>query len=194
LILHEKLRSEALAVRRDPNGTTLHASSDGFSSPPFDRLRERRAKLDPFHKQHFVEDRQGYEQFGNLSNSKLDALIDLLTVECITAHLQRQTELVHHLAVELKVNIRDCWRPDAAWLSGFQKIQLAHLITELKGAVHAPAPERKKSELVEVLVKLFTDAAEDKMDDKHLAERVNCWLPCNLRESEGSHDGATAHR
>jgi ParB/RepB/Spo0J family partition protein len=184
LILHERVRSESLAVCHEPNGTTLRAGSEGFSSAAFDRLRDKRAKFDPFHEQHFVEDRQGYEGLAELSASKLDALIDLLTVECITAHPQRQTELVQHLAAELKVNVRDYWRPDAAWLSGFQKIQLAHLIVELKGPVHAPAPERKKSDLVDVLVKFFSDAAEGKLEDKQLAERVNRWLPSNLREAK----------
>jgi len=182
LILHEKVRSEALAVRHEPNGTTLHATSEGFSSAAFDRLRALRTKLDPFHDQHLVADWQGYEQFGKLSASKLDALTDLLTVECINAHLHRQTQLVHHLAAELKVNVREHWRPDAAWLSGFQKIQLAHLIGELMGTVHAPAPERKKSELVDLLAKLFADAAEGKLENKQLADQVNRWLPSNLRE------------
>ena len=182
LILHDKVRSEGIAVRHEPNSTNLHAASDGFSSAAFDRLRDRRAKLDPFHSQHYVEDGKGYEQLVTLSASKLDALIDFLTVECITAHLQRRTELVHHLATELKINVRNGWRPDAQWLSGFQKIQLAHLIIELKGQINAPAPERKKSELVEVLAKLFTDAAEGTLEDKQLAERVNRWLPSNLRE------------
>jgi hypothetical protein len=168
-------------LRHEANGTTLHAMSDGFSSAAFVRLREKRAKLDPFETSHFVEDRQGYEQVGKLSASKLGALIDLLVVDCITAHMQRPTELVHHLATELKVNIRDHWRPDAAWLSSFQKIQLTHLIIELKGRAHAPS-ERKKSELVDVLAKLFADAVDAKLEDRQLAERVNSWLPSNLRE------------
>ena len=182
LILHEKVRSETLALRHDANSTTLHASSEGFESAAFSRLREKRAKLDPFDKQSFVEDCQGYEQLKKLSASKLDVLIDLLIVDCITAHMQRQTELVHRLATELEVNLRDHWRPDAAWLSSFQKIQLAHLIVELMGPTHAPAPERKKSELVEVLTQLFADAAEGKVQDKQLAHRLNCWLPSNLRK------------
>src|SRR5439155_3987473 len=69
LILHDKSRSESLAVRHEPNGVTLHASSEGFSSAAFDHLREKRAKLDPFEKVHFVEDSQGYEQLGNLSSA-----------------------------------------------------------------------------------------------------------------------------
>jgi hypothetical protein len=102
--------------------------------------------------------------------------------------MQHRTELVQILADELKVNIRDFWRPDAAWLSSFQKIQLAHLIVELRGAGFAPAPERKKSELVEVLAQLFTDAADGKVEDRKLAERVNRWLPSNLRD-EAAADG-----
>ena len=182
LILNEKVRSEALAVRHEANGTTLHAGSDGFASPAFERLQKEREKRDPFAKEHFIEDGTGYEQLRKLSNAQLETLIELLVVECVTAHLQRRTDLVHRLATELKVNVREDWRPDAAWLGGFQKIQLAHLITELRGPVHAPGPDRKKSELVEMLAKLFADAADGKLEDKSLAERVNCWLPLNLRE------------
>lgn len=185
LILHEKVRSEALAVRYEPNGTTLHASDDGFKSAAFDALRAKRAKLDPFIDKHHVEDREAYDALREVSASKPDSLIELLTVECLTAHMLRRTELVTRLADELGVNVRDHWRPDAAWLASFQKIQLAHLITELRGPAHAPAPERKKSELVEVLAKLFADAGEGRLEDKKLAERVNRWMPVNLRRSEG---------
>lgn len=184
LILHEKVRSESLAVRHEPNGTTLCATGgEGFTSVAFDRLKEKRQKLDPFADQSFVEDGNGYQRLGELSGPKLDALIDLLTVECITAHLLHRTELVHRLANELKVNVRDCWRPDATWLSGFQKIQLSDLLAQLAGAARVPAPERKKLELVEALAALFTDAAEGKLQDKPLAERVNSWLPSNLRQA-----------
>jgi ParB family chromosome partitioning protein len=183
LILHDKVRSEALSIRTEPNGTTLHASQgDGFSSSAFDGLNEKRAKLDPFAGEHIVEDWKGYEQLGKLSGAKLEKLIGLLVVECITAHMQRQTELVCHLAEELKVNIRDHWRPDAQWLAGYRKIQLAHLITELLGPAHTPAPERKKTELVDLLVKLFDDAAEGKLGDKVLQQRTREWCPSNLRK------------
>jgi hypothetical protein len=188
LILHDKVRSEALAIRHDANGTTLHASSEGFVSPPFDRIREKRAKLDPFATQPNVDDLTAYQKFGDLSASKLDALIDVLTIECITAHLQRQTDLVHHLAEELKVNIRDHWRPDAAWLAGFQKIQLSQLISEILGPAHTPSPDKKKSELVEALANLFTAAATGTVEDKKLAERLNQWLPANLRVSAETED------
>jgi hypothetical protein len=151
LILHDKVHSEALAMRHEANGTTLHAThGETFASAAFDRLAKLRAKVDPFAGEPYVEDATGYAKLCDLSPAKLDALIDLLIVEQITAHLQRKTELVHLLAEELHVNIREHWRPDAAWLSSYQKSQLAHLLAELLGPVYSPAHEpRKKSELVE---------------------------------------------
>ena len=60
---------------------------------------------------------------------------------------------------------------------------VAHLLAELHGSVYNPSSEsRKKSELVEVLAQLFTDAVDAKLEDKQLADRVNQWLPSNLRE------------
>jgi ParB family transcriptional regulator, chromosome partitioning protein len=184
LILHEKVRSEAVAIRHEANAITLQATQgETFTSASAQRIKEKRTELDPFADDHFVEDQPAYHRLSELSDSKLDKLIDLLTVECVTAHLQRRTELVHQLSVELKVDIRRFWRPDVAWLTGYQKIQLAHLMAELHGPPYNPASEsRKKTELVEVLSKLFSDAAEGKLEDKQLAERVNQWLPSNLRE------------
>jgi len=184
LILHEKVRSEALAIRHEANGSTVHAdNAEGFTSAALDGIRKRRAELDPLHDKHYVEDHAAYEAFQALSDKKLDALIDLLTVECITAHLQRRTELVWRLASELGVEVRRFWRPDEPWLSGYQKIQLAHLIGELRGPVYARAAElKKKSELVSELAKLFADAAEGRMEDAKVADKLNAWLPSNLRD------------
>lgn len=116
-----------------------------------------------------------------LSASRMEALVDLLVVQCITAHLQRKTELVAVLSEELKVDVRKDWRPDSAWLGAYQKPQLRHLIMELTGAVNEPASGRKKSELVDQLAELFTQAADGKLDDRQLSEKVNGWLPSNLR-------------
>jgi ParB family chromosome partitioning protein len=196
LILHDKVRSEALSIRHDANGSTVHAdNAEGFSSAPLEAIRKRRADLDPLHGTHFAEDDAAYEAFTALSDKKLDALIDLLTVECITAHLQRRTPLVWRLAGELGVEVRRYWRPDERWLSSYQKIQLAHLIGELRGPVYAKAAElKKKSELVQDLAKLFADAAERRVQDATLAARVNAWLPTNLREEaeQGGKEQASA--
>jgi ParB family chromosome partitioning protein len=185
LILHDKIRSEALSIRHEPNGTTLHASAgEDFKSAAYDRLQAKRGKLDPIATDRFADDYQGYERLGEFSSAKLDQLIDLLVVECITAHMQRRTELVHHLATELKVNLREFWHPDVAWLLSFQKIQLVHLAIELKGTVNSPSTDAKKTDLVNMLAKLFADAAEGKLDDKQLEKRINQWLPSNMRELE----------
>jgi hypothetical protein len=188
LILHDKVRSEALAIRHDANAVTLQATgSEGSTSDAVARLTEKHTELDPFVQDHLVEDQAGYRRLTELSDSRLGQLINLLVVECVTAHLQRRTELVHLLATELKVDIRRSWRPDAAWLAGYQKIQLAHLMAELHGKVYDPARETgKKSELVDAMAKLFADAADGKLEDKPLAQRVNHWLPANLREADKS--------
>jgi ParB family transcriptional regulator, chromosome partitioning protein len=190
LILHDKVRSEALSIRHDANGTMVAADhAEGFTSAALVKLREKRSELDPLYDKHYVEDDAAYDAIKGLSERKLDGLIDLLTVECVTAHLQRKTALVWRLAEELGVDVRRYWRPDERWLSGYQKIQLAHLIGELRGPVYARAAEnKKKSELVSELAKLFDDAANGRLEDAKLAAKLNEWLPSNLREEPQTDD------
>ena len=68
LLLHEKVRSEALAMRHDANAVTLQASgSEGFGSETYDRLKTRRAEFDPFVQDHFVEDTTGYQLYQGIA-------------------------------------------------------------------------------------------------------------------------------
>ena len=100
---------------------------------------------------------------------------------------------VGRLATDLGVNVRHQWRPDAAWLAGYQKAQLVHLAYVLRGPAHGPAAERKKkSELVAELAQLFADAAEGTLPDAALAERLNAWMPGNLRDAKANDDGSAA--
>lgn len=182
LLLHDKVRSEALAIRHDVNGTNLHADNgEGFKSLAHDRLAAIRAKLDPLTGNQHVDDVEAFQSLGKLSDKKLDALIEVLIIGFLVAHLQRPTALIAHLAVELKVNVREDWTPDATWLDSYQKIQLAHLCIEFAGTMAAPPTDRKKSDLVKQLSQLFADARNGGIGDKALAERVNTWLPANLR-------------
>jgi hypothetical protein len=183
MILHDNVLSEALSIRLDVNSTTVNASNgEGFSSTALDTLHHRRKELDPLQDMPYVSDRAAYTALTAMPDRELNGLIDLLTVECITAHLQRRTELVWILATELGVEVRRYWRPDERWLSSYQKIQLAHLFGELHGPRYAKATEiMKKSDIVIALAKLFTDAAEGRLEDT-LAAKVNAWLPSNLRE------------
>lgn len=187
MILHEKVRGEALSVRHDANGATVHADhSEGFASAALDALRQRRREVDPLDDHVVMTDVEAYTALRAVPDKQLNVLIDLLTVECLTVHMLRRTELVCRLAVELGVEVRRYWRPDERWLAGYQKIQLSHLIGELRGPVYARAAEgKKKSELVAELAKLFTDAAEGQLEDTALAARLNEWLPSNLREPSG---------
>jgi len=184
LALHPKVRREALAIRCEANATTLHAdNSEGFRSVALDTMRAQRAKIDPMFDGYSYDEAEAYEKLRGLDEPTLDALTVLLMVEFVTAHQSRVTPLVRTLATELGVNVRAHWRPDAPWLNAYKKCQLAHLIGELRGPVfdRKTAEGRKKSELVEMLDRLFADAAEGRVDDPRLAERVNAWLPSNLR-------------
>ena len=180
--------SDGLAIRRDANAVTLAAEQDDFKSSAFDRLRKLRAEHDPFVDESFVLEVDALPKLAKLKDDKLDALIELLVVECLTANLARPTPLIRLLAGELQVDVRQTWTPDGHWLSGYTKAQLAHLLVELKGSMHAPSPDRKKSDLVVQLATLFEQARDGKLEDAALAVRVNRWLPLALRavEQEGS--------
>lgn len=189
LALHPKVRRDALAVRSDANAVTLHAdNSDGFTSAALQAMRNRRIEIDPLNDAHSLNESEAYEKLRGLDEATLDELTRLLVVECITANMARVTPLVRTLAAELGVNVRRYWRPDAGWLNAYKKCQLAHLAGELRGPIfdRKTADGRKKSELVEMLAKLFSDAAECRLDDPTLTERVNAWLPSNLRDPVGS--------
>jgi ParB family chromosome partitioning protein len=180
MILLPTVRSEALSIRHDPNSTTVCATQEGFKSEALQRLHTERAKLVPLPDHGGASDVEVYEKLATLSSAKLDALIDLLTTECLQAHLQRETPLVAYLAETLKVNVRAHWTPDGNWFGVYTKAQLAHLLAELKGAVHAPSADRKKSDLVVQLTVLFEQARDGKLEDDKLADRVNTWLPSVL--------------
>ncbi len=183
LILHEKVRSEGLAIHHDSNETNVHATTDGFTCPALDALRTQRIEIDPFIGDNSVVDCEAYSRLLALSEPQLDSLIDLLAVESLTAHLMHPTELVQSLAAELAIDLRKHWHPDAAWLGNYQKLQLSHLITNLQGPTGGVlSDERKKSELVEHASRLFADAAAGQIADDRLRQNVNEWLPaCFVR-------------
>lgn len=184
LALHRKVGGEALAVRRNTAATTTHAESEGFQSALFGIQQQRLEHIDPFAGSSFIDEVEAYQRLASLTEKELDALIGVLVVEAFTGHTQRVTPLVQVLRSELGVHVRASWTPGAAWLSGYRKIQLAHLIGELRGPAHASAAlSRKKSELVEELVALFSQAESQPagLGDDELAMRVNGWRPAPLR-------------
>ncbi len=181
LALHDKVRTDALAIRREANGTTIHAEGvETFKSQTFALLRSERNAIDPFKGERSIDEEKAYRKLSKLSEKALDRLIGTLIPDLLTGHGQRATPLLGILAKALDVSVRKHWTPDADWLSGYQKIQLADLIGTLKGPVHGSAAlQRKKSELVEQLAALFSQAANAPkgFDDAGLAERVNSWVP-----------------
>ena len=188
LVLHDKVRQDGLAINGHSNNTTnLASAGEDIASDTFKTLRAKRAALDPIKgKMPSIEETDAYDAVATLRGKKLDRLIDVLLADCLTAHGPRTTPLIRRLAKELRVNVRDHWTPDAKWLSGYQRIQLAHLIGEFGGpASRTAALNRKKSALVEELAALFSQAANAPggIEDKGLVKRVNAWVPSVLQNA-----------
>jgi hypothetical protein len=140
-------------------------------------VEARGQALDPFVKERNVDDVDAFERLGQLSEKKLDGLIDVLVVELVTAHLERPTPLVVRLTQE----------PNADWLGSLQKIQRAHLVTELKGPVHA---HRRRTGRRASLLRNWPSSLP--MVQRARARREtgwdgHKWLPANLRQADALH-------
>ncbi len=185
LALHPKVSTDAVAVSRNANFTSLHATNSESFKPQLHEVQQSRLnEIDPFKDQ--TDEVKAYKKLSKLSEKELDALIGVLIADVLTGHAQRSTPLIRLLALELGVSLREQWRPDAAWLGGYQKAHLAHLTGELRGPAHGSAGlSRKKSELVGELSALFERAAinPQELEDSQLAERLNTRLPKPLLES-----------
>jgi len=178
LILHEKVRTEALAICHDSSATNAYVDkTQGFCCPALETLRAKRVELDPFGTESRMDECEAYVRLMTLSETQLDALIELLTAECLTAHLSNPTDLVCLLAKELSLEMRKEWRPDSTWLSSYQKVQLTALLSDLLGPAYGSPADKKKSELVDQAAALFADGAEGRLTDTAVATRVNSWLP-----------------
>jgi len=182
LALHERVRTDAITIRHTANGTRLHArSGESLRSEVWDAQQARRKEIDPLTDQEHYDEVEAYTQLERLSDKELDALIAVLIVESLTNHAQRSTPLIDRLAEELSVSLRTQWTPDASWLNGYCKAQLADLVGKFRPAARASALQRKKSELVSELAGLFQRAATPgEITDTDLAQRANAWLPARL--------------
>jgi ParB family chromosome partitioning protein len=122
-----------------------------------------------------------------LSDADLDALHLLLPVLCFgQGHCDRldtKSSFFNQVACDLGVDMRQWWRPDAAFLTRRTKAQLIEMATD-SGAAETLGPVAKysKAELVSALRAYFagdTEAARD-------------WLPGVMQFPAVEHDGANA--
>jgi hypothetical protein len=70
-----------------PTARRSTPSTPAFPSAAWKKLLDLRAGLDPFKDAHWIDDVDAYQKLKKLKESQLDKLIDLLTVESLTAHL-----------------------------------------------------------------------------------------------------------
>ena len=186
MMLHPAVRGNGLAVQHHVNRTDEDIErTGGFTSPVRDRWKKMFDKVDPFRDVASIEDVEAYQRLSALSEKRLDSVISLLITGSLTSNPLHGGPLVRHLCLELKVDVRDSWRPDADWLGGYKKCQLGHLHALLRGPAHGGTAQ-KKSKLVADLEKLFGDASSGILDDEALAQMVNEWLPSKLRDERAS--------
>ena len=201
LALHRSVHNDGLLVRNEADPLAryveLHRGEDqpGFTSAAWDEMMDRRAESEPFEDQSWIDPAEAYGRLMEFGDDLLDALLADLTVETLAGSTHRRNPLTARLVADLAIELRGpivgeaCnaggWVPAAAWLKGYKKIQLAHLMGELRGAAYGSAAERmKKSELVAVLAGLFADAAAGKLEDSMLAKRLNRWTPSCVGEKQ----------
>lgn len=176
MALHEHVRSDGLAIKVEPNDSTLHADHNpDLKSDAKVELNNRRHKLDPFIGKTVIDDITAYTALMKLDDSALDELVTLLVVNLITNRSLRPNGLVVRLASDLKVNLRDHWTPDAPWLKGYRKVQMVDLMKTLVGV--PPLADAKHSQLVVTLAEVFAMTKAGTHGDKRVAERVSKWLP-----------------
>ena len=180
MVLHDRIERDAIMLHRHTHGADAHSRTQGFVSSILDAQRERRNSADIVAQEESVSEVEAYERLCSLTEEGLDALIDTLTLDVLRANTNKPTPFVRKLRETLGVQIRSCWTPDASWLSGYRKAQLAELFGQLNGPTHGPATApRKKAELISCLAHLFKTAAHSpaQIDDPELVEQLNTWLP-----------------
>lgn len=122
-----------------------------------------------------------FDTLKEFSDSELDALLALLTaLEFGQSHCNGldtdEKSLFNHVARDLDVAMRDHWTPDAAFFSRRTKDQITQIAADAGAVQKGPFAGRTKSDLVKLMERHFTQAAEasDPNDDQ---QRANEWLP-----------------
>ncbi|HYG91642.1 MAG TPA: ParB/RepB/Spo0J family partition protein [Azospirillum sp.] len=127
-----------------------------------------------------------YERVKRLGNEDLDALHLLLT---ILAFGQGNLDAIDHgdslfnrVARDLGADMRDWWRPDAAFLGGRTRDQLGAIAVESGASVTmARLSDYRKSELVAALAAHFERTAEAADDAPECQLKGRDWLPDAMR-------------
>lgn len=206
MALHPSITHAGLSTKTGPDALAHYiqqqrgADGPGFVSAAWDAWRQEREDADPLDHDNWLDGDAVFGSLMALSEDELDRLIAVLATEQFVGSLLQRSALTATLASDLGVELRDGierdvsskgWCPDAGWLAGYRKIQLAQLIGELKGPAHGSAAERmKKSELVTQIAGWFAEAAAGRMDDLDFAARLNAWKPsCVVPVDSADADG-----
>ena len=137
-------------------------------------------------KLHHVEDVQAYQMLGQLPEKKLDALIDVLVVELVTAHLRRPTPLGVRLAEELKVNVRAVGaRGEVA--GGIPEHPARAPGDGTQGAGTHTGAGTEEERACRAAREAVRRRGGGEAGRQALAAKVNAWMPVNFRKAEAQH-------
>lgn len=122
----------------------------------------------------------------SLDEVELDALIALLVIVCLGTEQMEKAEpensFFSSLAMDLALDMRKVWTPDAVFLSGLQRDDLLKVAADCGASrKHAGLANAKKKELVATLASYFKRTADPKASlDEHDA-KGRVWLPDCMR-------------
>lgn len=116
-----------------------------------------------------------YSLVQNLSDEQLERVMQIIEAlefgqEFCDRLDTRETSIFNSIAVDLRVDMRDYWRPDEGFLKRRNKAQLQKIIMEAGYSFHfANVAEYKKAILVSKLAGMFAKSLHN--------ESSSCWLP-----------------
>jgi ParB family transcriptional regulator, chromosome partitioning protein len=123
-----------------------------------------------------------YEALGQLSDEELDRLMILLPLLCFGQQnpdvLDADDSLFNRIAVELGLNMREWWVPDATFLSSLRREQLLMVALECGAMSRIQGlTSRSKTEAVAELAQHFVAASLPDAPDDDVTRAANQWLP-----------------
>jgi ParB family transcriptional regulator, chromosome partitioning protein len=96
--------------------------------------------------------------------------------------LDTDESLFNRVALELGINMREWWTPDATFLSGIRREQLLMVALDVGAVSHIQGlTSRSKQEIVAELARYFSDAASGEPADDPAHRCANEWLPGILK-------------
>jgi len=146
----------------------------------------KKAKSDPWEAPSACEPSALYAAVKRLKEKDIDRMITALLVSCFgqegVEELDTERSFFNLLAEDLKVSMREWWVPDADFLSGFRREELARMAVQCGASVRlGRLQDYGKHKLVEALAKYFERTADPKAELDKYDRKGRSWLPAMMQ-------------